>query len=82
MIGATIHLMEVHLTSEQPARLAQFATRVGLNEQEVVVEAIDRMFEYDESLFTAVEQGRAAARRGELLEHEEVVDRIEQLLHA
>lgn len=38
------------------------------------------MLEYDSHLAEAVEEGRAAARRGELLEHDEVVQRIERVL--
>ena len=45
-------------------------------------EAIDRMLEYDTRFVEAVEEGRAAARRGDLLEHGEVVERIEQLLRS
>lgn len=37
------------------------------------------MLEYDVSFLEAVEEGRAAARRGELLEHDEVVEKIEKM---
>jgi predicted transcriptional regulator len=40
------------------------------------------MLEYDAQLIEAVEEGRAAARRGELREHDEVVERIEKILRA
>jgi predicted transcriptional regulator len=39
------------------------------------------MLDYDERFLAAVEQGRAAARRGELVEHDEVVERIERMFH-
>ncbi|MBV8553141.1 MAG: hypothetical protein JOY54_17730 [Acidobacteriaceae bacterium] len=74
--------MEVHFNPEQEARLHQLATRTGRNPEQVVVEAIDRMLDYDERFLTAVEEGRAAARRGDLLEHDEVVARIEQMLRS
>ena len=43
-------------------------------------DGLDRMLEYDEHFLVAVQEGRDAARRGDLLEHEEVVERIEQIL--
>jgi predicted transcriptional regulator len=36
--------------------------------------------EFDASFIAAVEQGQASTRRGDLLDHEEVVARIEQIL--
>ena len=71
--------MEVHFSPEKEARLQQVATRVGKNTAQVVEEAVDRMLEYDERLIAAVEEGRASVRRGDLLEHDEVVERIEQM---
>jgi predicted transcriptional regulator len=38
--------------------------------------------EYDARFVEAVEEGRASARRGDLLDHEEVVARIEQILRS
>lgn len=43
------------------------------------MEAVDRMLEYYARFIEAVQEGRAAARRGELLEHEDVVNRIESM---
>jgi len=74
--------MEVHFTPEQEARLHQVATRTGRNPEQVVEDAVDRMLEYDERFMAAVEKGRASARKGDLLEHDEVVDRIEQMLRS
>jgi len=74
--------MELHLTPEREARLQQVAARAGKNAQQVLEEAVDRFLEYDEQFAAAVEEGRAAARRGDLLEHDEVVERIEHLLRS
>ena len=71
--------MEVHLSPDKEARLQHFATRTGRDAAEIVEEAVDRMLEYDARFIEAVEEGRTAARRGELLEHDEVVDRIERM---
>lgn len=74
--------MEVRLNPEQEARLQQLALRTGKNPEQVIEGAVDRILDYDEHFLVAVEEGRAAARRGELLEHDEVVERIEQMLRS
>src|SRR5438309_1665803 len=66
--------MELHLPPDKEARLQQFATRTGKDAAQVVEEALDRMLEYDARFIEAVEEGRASARRGDLLEHDEVVE--------
>src|SRR5665213_436740 len=60
--------------------MEEIGTRVGKNAEQMVEEAVDPMLEYDERFIAAVEEGRSSARRGELLEHDEVVERIDQLL--
>lgn len=74
--------MEVQLSPEKEARLQDYAMRTGREPSQLVAEAVDRMLEYDARFIQAVEAGRAAARRGELLEHDEVVARIEAMLKA
>ena len=72
--------MEVRLSPDKQARLQEIATRAGKNAEQIVEEAVDRMLEYDGRFIAAVEEGRSSARRGELLEHDEVVERIDKLL--
>jgi predicted transcriptional regulator len=74
--------MEVRLSPDKEARLRQFATRTGKDAAQVVAEAVDRMLEYDERFLAAVEEGLASARRGDLLEHDQVVERIEQMFRS
>jgi predicted transcriptional regulator len=74
--------MDVQLSPEKVARLQDFATRTGREASQLVEEAVDRMLEYDARFIEAVEVGRAAARRGELLDHDEVVARIEGMFQA
>ncbi|HTS50165.1 MAG TPA: hypothetical protein VMH05_19600 [Bryobacteraceae bacterium] len=74
--------MEVHLSPDKQARLQEIATRVGKNTEQMVEEAVDRMLEYDERFIASVEAGRASARRGELLEHDDVVERIEKIMRS
>ena len=72
--------MEVHLAESQEAQLNDLAARTGRGTDELVQRAVARMIEYDARLLEAVERGRAAARRGELVDHDEVVEKIEQML--
>jgi predicted transcriptional regulator len=72
--------MEVRFTSETEARLEQAANRSGKKPADLVEEAVLRMLEYQSRFIEAVEQGQASARRGDLIEHDEVVRRIEGIL--
>lgn len=74
--------MEVHLSPDKEAMLRQLATRTGKDAAQVLEEAVDRLLEYDAHFLAAVEEGRAAARRGDLLEHDDVVERIERMFRA
>jgi predicted transcriptional regulator len=74
--------MDVHLAPNQEAELNNLAAKTGRGTDELVQQAVARMLEYDTRFLEAVEEGRAAARRGDLLEHDEVVDRIERLLRS
>ena len=74
--------MEVHFSPDKEARLQQLAARAGKDTAQVVEEAVDRMLEYDVRFIEAVEEGRAAARRGDLLEHDAVVESIEQMFRS
>lgn len=74
--------MEVRLSPDKQARLQEIASRTGKNPEQMVEEAVDRMLEYEESFARAVEEGRSSARRGELLEHDDVVERIEKILRS
>ena len=72
--------MEVHFSPEKEARLKQVASRAGRDPSQIVEEAVDRMLEYENSFVEVVEKGRASAtRRGDLLEHDSVPDRIAKL---
>jgi predicted transcriptional regulator len=74
--------MEVHLPPEKEARVRKLAIRMGKDAAEVVEEAVDRMLEYDEHFLESVEEGRLAAKQGDLLEHDEVVERIERMFRS
>jgi len=74
--------MEVQLAQDQEVRLNELAVRTGRGTDELVRKAVDRMLEYDERFIEAVEEGRASARRGDLLDHDEIVERIEQMFRS
>lgn len=74
--------MEVRFSPEKEARLQEVATRAGKDPVQMVEEAVDRMLEYDSRFLEAVEQGRASASRGDLLDHDAVVARIEQMFRS
>ncbi len=70
--------MEIQLTPEQESLLERAAANRKRPKAELVNEAIRVYLEHESWFAQAVEQGREAARHGNLLEHEEVVTRIER----
>ena len=71
--------MEVRLTPEQEAQLSAIASDAGTDPEQMVREAVDRIIEDDAHFREAVREGIASAERGDLLDHHEVVARIERL---
>jgi predicted transcriptional regulator len=72
--------MEVRFSAEKEARLREVAVRTGREATQVIEEAVDRLLEYQSRFTAAVEKGRASARRGDLLEHDELIKGIDRLL--
>jgi predicted transcriptional regulator len=70
--------MEVRLNPDLQAKLVQIASQQGRDPEALVVEAIERMVNYDEWFIREVEKGIAAAARGEFIEHSEVGKRLNQ----
>jgi predicted transcriptional regulator len=70
--------MEVHLSPDLQAKLAELACQQGRDSEALVVEAVKRMVNYDEWFIREVEKGIAAADRGEFVDHDEVRRRIER----
>jgi predicted transcriptional regulator len=64
--------MEVRLNPDLQARLARLAAQQGRDNESLVVEAVERMVNYDEWLVQEVGKGLAAADRGEFIDHEEI----------
>jgi len=72
--------MEIHLTPEKEALLRQVAARTGQDAAQVVQEAVDRLLDHDTWFIREVEKGQMQAAKGDLIEHDEVVARLERRL--
>jgi predicted transcriptional regulator len=70
--------MEIHLTPEKEALLRQLADRNGQDTAQVIQEAVDRLLDHDAWFNGEVEKGQLQAAQGQLIEHDEVVARIEK----
>lgn len=74
--------MEVHFSPETETRIREVATQQGKDTSQLVEEAVNRMLSYEADFVRAVQEGRDAANRGDLIDHDEVVRRIEQRLRS
>ena len=74
--------MEVHLTPELEAKLAQFAADQGRSPDDPVQEVLARHFEEESRFIEAVKRGEDALQRGEYLTHEQVGQRLERFLRS
>ncbi len=64
--------MEVRLKPDLEAKLSRLASEQGRDRESLVVEALERMFNYDEWFVQEVEKGLVAADRGEFVEEEQI----------
>jgi predicted transcriptional regulator len=74
--------MEVHFTPEQEAQLSQIANHNGTAPEHLVKEAVNGMLENQARFIAGVQKGIAAADRGELIDHDEVKNRINRLFQS
>ena len=74
--------MEVRLKPETESRLNELAAETGRPKDELVEDAmagyLDLYLKQDARFQEAVQQGIASADRGDLLDHDDVVARIEK----
>jgi len=70
--------MEVRLNPDLQAKLSQLASQQGRDSEALVVEAVERMLNYDQWFTREVEKGISAADRGELMDHEEIKNLIDR----
>jgi predicted transcriptional regulator len=64
--------MEIPLTPALQAKLSRLAMQQGRPTEALVVEAVERLVNYDEWFLREVQKGLAAADRGEFIDHSEV----------
>ncbi len=74
--------MEVKLPADLQAKLDRIATERGRDPETLAREAIKRLVDYDARFIEAVQVGRASVRRDDMLEHDAVVERIEQMFRS
>jgi predicted transcriptional regulator len=70
--------MEVRLKPDLQAKLADLASQQGRDSEELVVDAVERMVNYDQWFMGEVEKGISAADRGELVDHDDVQKLIDR----
>ena len=70
--------MNLQVPPELEAKLTRLATETGRSVDQVALDLLASSIDHDEWFRAEVEKGRAAAREGRLLEHEDVVARIDQ----
>ena len=70
--------MEVPLSSDLQAKLARLAIEQGRPSEALVVEAVERLVNYDEWFMREVGKGLEEADRGRLTEHSEVKKMIDR----
>jgi predicted transcriptional regulator len=71
-------LMDVPLSPELQAKLTRLAEQLGRTADALVVDAVERLVNYDEWFFREVEKGLAAADRGEFVDHTSVGKLVDQ----
>lgn len=72
-----LNLMEVQLAPDLQAKLARMSEQQGRNSAALITEAVERLVTYDAWFTSEVDNGIAAADRGELIDHQAVRVMIE-----
>jgi predicted transcriptional regulator len=71
--------LEVNLSPEQEAQLAQLANKAGINPERLAKDVLLRYLDDEARFLASVERGIAAAERGEFIDEEEMDARIERM---
>ena len=74
--------IEIHLVPDMEAQLQHLATSQGKAASQVVEETVTRMLERQAEFIESVHRGIDAAKRGDVISHEEVVARIDRLFQS
>jgi predicted transcriptional regulator len=70
--------VDVPLNPVLQAKLTRLAEQQGRASSALIVEAVERMVNYDEWFLREVDKGLAAADRGELVDHADVRKMIDE----
>lgn len=73
--------MEVDFTPDTEAQLQQAAASYGKTPAEFVRETVSDTLARRANFLTAVDRGIASADRGDLIEHDEAVERLDRLFN-
>jgi predicted transcriptional regulator len=71
--------MEVHFSPEVETRFLQLAVANGKDAEQLVKDTVARMLENQARFIAGVQRGIEQADRGEFVEHQDVLNRIERL---
>jgi predicted transcriptional regulator len=74
--------MEVHFSPDVETRLQQLAGANGKNAEQLVKDTVGRMLENQARFIAGVQRGIDQADRGEFVEHQDVLNRIDRLFHS
>ncbi len=74
--------MHIHFPPDVESELQHVASANGKNPEQLVEDTIIRMLARHASFIAGVQRGIEQADRGEFVEHEDVVDRIDRLFHS
>ena len=74
--------MEVHFPPDVETRLQQVASANGTDAEQLVKDTVARMLEDRARFVAGVQRGIEQADRGEFVEHKDVLNRVERLLHS
>jgi predicted transcriptional regulator len=75
-----LYAMEVQFSADLQTKLSRIALEQGRDSAALVVEAVERMVNYDEWFLAEVDRGLAQIESGQTLSHEEVGARLEKYL--
>lgn len=74
--------MEVHFPPDVETRLQQVASANGKNPEQLVKETVNRMLESQARFIAGVQKGIEQADRGDFVEHQEMLARIDRLFQS
>ena len=74
----TLVFMNLQVPPELEAKLTRLAAETGRTADQVAIDLLASSVDHDEWFRGEVEKGRASAREGRLLEHDDVVARMDQ----